>query len=139
MKGLVLDTGALIALERDQSRLRTLLEQVRDRHYELRTTAPVLTEFLGGSPRARRPAAEYVCSKVRVAVVDEGLARRAARLRQLALDGASRASPDAIDALVSTEAETEAVALIIDGDRADFDALADASGAITVFDLAEIA
>lgn len=101
----------------------------------LRTAAPVLVEFLGGSPRRLRAGAQYLSSFLEIGPVDEALARRAAALRQRALDLAPEADPSAIDALVATEAERADATLVIDGDRAGFDALAEASGVLQVRDL----
>lgn len=138
MRTFVLDTGALIALQRDRGRLRTLLELVTEYGYELRTSAPVLTEFLGGSPPRLRRAGDYVCARVRIGEVDETIARRAATLRQGAMKASPGTAPSAIDALVSTEAERHGGVLIIDGDRADHEALAGVARAYVLKDLAEI-
>ncbi len=139
MKTLVFDTGALVALERDHVRLVALLDTAIKRHMRLRTTAPVLTEFLGAAPRARRESATYASSHLRIGTVDEDLARRAAYLRQRALDRSTgRTRPSAIDALVVADAEAETGVVVFDGDRGDFAALADASGDLEIKELAEL-
>lgn len=99
------------------------------------TSAAALTEFLGGSPRELRSAGDWVASLFRIESVDEGLARRAATLMRGALDAAPAASPGPIDALVAAEAERRQGKVVIAGDRADFAALAAASGRFEVIDL----
>jgi hypothetical protein len=106
--------------------------------YELRTSAPVITEFLGGSPPALRVTGEYICARLRVSAVDEALARRAAALAQSAARGAPRSGPSAVDALVSAEAERAGGVLVIEGDRKDFEALAGASRAFELVELSEL-
>lgn len=134
----VLDTGALIALQRDLARFRALIRRAHEGERVLRTTAPVITEFLGGSPRGLRTAGEYVSSQLEVASVDHARARRGALLMQHALDAGGRAHPGAIDALVAAEAEASAALLVFDGDRAAFAALAEASGKIEPKALSEL-
>lgn len=114
------------------------MELAHTRGRKLRTVAPVLVEFLGGSPRRLRPGAQYVSSLLEIGAADETLARRAAALRQRALDLAPETDPSAIDALVATEAELADATLVIDGDRAGFDALAQASGTLEVRDLSAL-
>ena len=139
MRTLVLDTGALAAVQRDPVRFLALLDVAAERNLRLRTTAPVLTEFLGGSPRSLRARGAYVTSRLRVGAVDEHLARRAALLRQVALDqSAGRTEPSAIDALVVADAEVEGGLAVYDGDRADFEALVRASGEVEAKALTEL-
>ncbi len=135
---LVLDTGALIALQRDLGRLRALIRRAAEGDRELRTSSPVITEFVGGSPRALRRAAEYVSAHLEIAPVDEALARRAASLTQAARDAGPRAAPSAVDALVAAEAEERSGAVLFDGDRADFEALARASGELEIVALSDL-
>ena len=139
MTGLVLDTSALIGLQRDLRRLRVLIRIASEDERSLRTTAPAITEFLGGTRGGARPAAQYVASKLGISPVDDTLARRAAALMQGALDAGGRARPSAIDALVAAEAERTRDAVVFDGDRADFEALADASGDLDLKPLAALA
>lgn len=139
MVDLVLDTGALVALQRDQRRLRALVKLAQEESRILRTTAPVLTEFLGRSPRELRRAAAYVSSHLEASSVDETLARRAALLLRAVLDAGGRADPSAIDALVAAEAEDKTAAIVFEGDRADLIALAQASGVIELRELTELA
>lgn len=124
---LVLDSGALVALQRDRRRLVALVMIAREQGRALRTSAPVITEFLGHSPRQLRPDGEYVISRVTASGVSELLARRAATLIQKALDEGGRPRPSAIDAILAAEAEATEAALIFDGDQGDFEALASAS------------
>ena len=138
MRAYVLDTGALIALQRNRARLRDVLRASTELGYELRTSAPVVTEFLGGSPPALRAAGEYVCARLRVGPVDEALARRAAALTQSAARAAPRSRPSAVDALVAAEAERTAGVLVIEGDRKDFEALSDASRAFDLVELSDL-
>jgi predicted nucleic acid-binding protein len=134
----VLDTGVLIALQRDQRRLRALAKLAREEALALRCSAPVLVEFLGGARPGARAAAAYVSSHVTFGPVDGAVARRAASLRQVALDAGKRSRPSAIDALVAVEAERTGGLLLFDGDHADFAALASASGSIEIVDLADL-
>ena len=136
---LVLDTGALAALQRDRKRLLTFVDVSAEQGRKLRTTAPVVTEFLGHSPRRLRAAAEHVLSHFRVASVDGASARRAAALTHSVLDAGGRARPSAIDALVAAEAEATGAVLVFDGDRRDFEALAHASAGLEIRELAELA
>lgn len=134
----VLDTGALVALQRDRRLLRALLRAAYEHGISLRTSAPVLTEFLGGSPRRLRASADHLSSYLDVGPVDEALARRAAALQRASLDAGARRKPGAIDALVAAEAEANGSWLIIDGDRAAFQALSDASGAVELRELSQL-
>ncbi len=131
----VLDTGALVALQRDPRRFIALVMLAREESRALRTSAPVVTEFLGGSSRRLRPAGQYVISRISSSDVTESLARRAAVLIQGAVDEGGRARPSAIDALVAAEAEATDAALVFDGDEADFRALSRASGALEIQEL----
>lgn len=135
----VLDTGALIALQRDRTRLLALVELAREERARLRVPAPALTEFLGHSPPSLRAAAAYVSARLEISSTAEAHARRAAALIQAALDARGRADPSAIDGLVAAEAELREAALVYDGDRADLAALAQASGAIELTALEELA
>lgn len=134
----VLDTGALVALQRDRARLRALVRLAHEEGRVLRTSAPVLTEFLGRSPRRARLTGEYVVSRLTASSVDAPLARRAAALIQAVLDQGGRARPSAIDALVACEAEATAAGLVFDGDRRDFEALATASAGIDICELKDL-
>lgn len=134
----VLDTGALIALEHDRVMLAELIRAARLDERELRVVAPVVTEFLGGARPARRAMAGYVVSRLRIGDVNEALARRAADLMHGAQHAYARAVPGAIDALVAAYAETMRDLLVYDGDRADFEALAAASGRIDLKELREL-
>lgn len=138
MTAWVIDTGALVALQRERRRLLALLDAADARGLQLRAPAPVLTEFLGRSPRNLRRAADHVSSHLEVSTVGELLARRAAFLQRAAFDAGGRADPSAIDAIVAADAEAIGGWLIHDGDRADFEALADASGLIEVKQLREL-
>ena len=139
MRTLIFDTGALVALEQSRVRLLALMETAAVRRYRLRTTAPVLTEFLGAAPRASRESAPYTSSHFRIGSVNEERARRAAFLRQDALDkSVGKAKPSAIDALVVAEAEAEEGVVVFDGDRADFETLSQAAGTVEIKPLSEI-
>lgn len=134
----VLDTGALVALQRDRGRLLAVLDAAADVKLKLRAPAVVLTEFLGGSPRRLRPAADHVASYLEVDTVDEPLARRASVLLRRSLDSGGGGRPSAVDALVAAHAEALAGWLVYDGDRADFEALAAASGSIELRELQDV-
>jgi predicted nucleic acid-binding protein len=135
----VLDTGALVALQRDRPRLLALLEAADQLGLRLRAPAPILTEFLGRSPRSLRRAADHMASHLEIGTVDELLARRAAQLQRRALDAGGRGDPSAIDAIVAADAEAVEGWLIHDGDRLDLQALADASGSVELRQLRELA
>lgn len=135
---LLLDTGALVALQRDRRRFMALVKLAREEGRALRTSAPVITEFIGHSPRRLRPAADYVASRFTVSDVTGSLARRAAALIQGVLDAGGRARPSAIDALVAAEAEATSAGLVFDGDRRDFEGLAEASAQLEVRELADL-
>lgn len=134
----VVDTSALVALERDRGRMIRFLSEVKKQEGSLRTSAAALAEFLGGAPRERRAAAAWVSSALEIDPVDEDRARRAAALRQRAVDASPLADPSAIDALLASEAEHQEGVLVIDADRMDFSALAAASGAFTFAALADL-
>lgn len=134
----VLDTTALVALERDRTKALHVLKEIDVRGVALRIPAPVLTEFLGGARPERRAGATWIASALRVTPVDERQARRAALLQQRASDAAPRAHPSSIDALVAAEAERAEALLIVDGDAEDFSALAFVSGAFRVALLSEL-
>lgn len=136
---LVLDTGALVALEREPTRLRTFLRKASEENLRLRAPAPTLTEFLGSAPKERRRNADHVASHLTVDPVDEAAARRAASLTRRALDQDPAARPSAVDALGIARAEAIDGLLVFDGDRADFEALASASGTVGIQDLADLA
>lgn len=78
-------------------------------------------------------------SHLEVAPVDETLARRAAALRQRAIDATPASTPSATDALVAAEAERAGGTLVITGDRDDLAPLAAASGAFGLKALDEVA
>lgn len=134
----VLDTGALIELQRDGSLLRDVLEVATTQRARLITPAPTLVEFLGASPPALRAAADWIASHLQVSDVDEALARRGAAILRAAVDADPTCSPSAMDALVAAEAERRAADVVIRGDRADFEALASAIGRLRVIDLPEV-
>lgn len=134
----VLDTGALIALQRDRERLLALVKLAREEGRALRTSAPVLTEFLGHSRPERRLAGEYVSSRLSASDVSEQRARRAAALIQHARDVDPRARPSAVDALVAADAEATEAAVVFDGDRRDFESLANASGRLDLRELRDL-
>lgn len=138
MSVLVLDTGTLVALERGTARLRAFLQAASVRKAQLRVPASTLTEFLGHSPKQRRRQADYVASHLRIDPIDEALARRAGALTRRALDRGPKARPGAIDALGVAHAEALEGIFIFEGDRADFEALADASGSVEIVDLADL-
>lgn len=134
----VLDTGALVALERDARRLRAFLQAADTQNATLRTSAPTLAEFLGNAPAERRRQAEHVASYLEVDPSDEAMARRGAVLMREAMDKAPDSRPSAVDALGLVDAEALEGLLVYDGDRSDFEALAQASGSARIVALAEL-
>jgi predicted nucleic acid-binding protein len=134
----VLDTTVLVALQRQPHRLLALLDTATKREYEVHVPAAALTEFLGGSPPALRSAADYAASRVEIPPVTEPIARRAAALQRTAADRGARRLPGPIDAILAASAEVPGSVLVFDGDRVDFEALADASGRLVLKELREV-
>lgn len=90
------------------------------------------------SPPSRRGLASFVLSHLAVTNIDEALARRSAGLLQAVHDSKATARPSVVDGLVAAESERENVHLVFDGDRADFEALASASGRIDLVELRDL-
>jgi predicted nucleic acid-binding protein len=131
------DTGALIRLQRDRAALRDVLKAWSAEQVSLSASAVAITEFLGGSPRQQRGAADWIAFRFEISGITEPLARRGATLMRLSRDAsASPAGP--IDALVVAEAEARGATVVISGDRADFAALAAASGHVEMVDIEEL-
>ena len=119
MSALVLDAGALLALERNQratvARLRAAVRQ----HVDLRTTAIVLGQ-VWRNPEGRQARLARLLRAVEVRPVDEQMGRRAGVL--LARAGTS----DPIDATVVLVAESGD--RILTSDPADIQRLVAAAG-----------
>ncbi|MGO8995146.1 MAG: twitching motility protein PilT [Polyangiaceae bacterium] len=94
MKGITLDTGALLALERRRDRMVRVLHAARRASVPITVPSPVVTEWW----RGRSDAREHVLAFLRVDRVDEGLARTAGEALA-AITGAT-----AIDAIVMASA-----------------------------------
>jgi PIN domain-containing protein len=134
----VLDTGALVRFQRERRLLTALIAVAETDDLELVASATTLAEFLGASPRSARGAADWIASLLKPAAVDEVITRRAATLMRAARDAAPTASPGPIDALVAAEAERRAADVVIHGDRADFAALASASGRFRAIEIEDL-
>jgi len=73
--GLVLDTGALLALERGDARVRALLRRVLDRHMVLAVPAGVIAQSWRGGPRQARMARLLADPAVGIPALDDITAR----------------------------------------------------------------
>jgi predicted nucleic acid-binding protein len=95
LKGLTLDAGALIALERGDERMRALLQRVgSDRDTTLHVPAGVLAQVSRDLSRQARLARLLRDARMRVVPLDEQTARVAGMLLGL------RGGRDAVDASV---------------------------------------
>ncbi|WP_167145442.1 PIN domain-containing protein [Actinomyces sp. ZJ308] len=74
-KGLTLDTGALLALERGDSRVRALLRRALEADLPLSVPAGVVAQAWRGGPRQARVARLLSDPRVRVMSLDEMTAR----------------------------------------------------------------
>ena len=75
VKGLTLDTGALLALERGDSRVRALLRRAQERGLPLSVPAGVVAQAWRGGPRQARVARLLADPSVHVAPLDDMTAR----------------------------------------------------------------
>ena len=75
VKGLTLDTGALLALERGDSRVRALLRRTLERGLPLSVPAGVVAQAWRGGPRQTRVARLLADPSVHVAPLDDMTAR----------------------------------------------------------------
>ena len=73
--GLTLDTGALLALERGDSRVRALLRRALERGLPLSVPAGVVAQAWRGGPRQARVARLLADPSVHVAPLDDMTAR----------------------------------------------------------------
>lgn len=115
---LVLDSGAVTSLARQRSRLDALR---RRGAWPPEVPAVVLTEILTGDHGRNHSTSRFLRTCV-VRVVDEPLARSAARVR--AATGRA-GSISVVDALVAALAESVADAVVLTSDPGDLAALAD--------------
>ena len=74
-KGLTLDTGALLALERGDSRVRALLRRASETGLPLSVPAGVVAQAWRGGPRQARVARLLADPSVHVAPLDDMTAR----------------------------------------------------------------
>ena len=75
VKGLTLDTGALLALERGDSRVRALLRRAQERGLPLSIPTGVVAQAWRGGPRQARIARLLADPSVHVAPLDDMTAR----------------------------------------------------------------
>ena len=75
VKGLTLDTGALLALERGDLRVRALLRRALERGLPLSVPAGVVAQAWQGGPRQARVARLLADPSVHVAPLDDMTAR----------------------------------------------------------------
>ena len=74
-EGLTLDTGALIALERGDERVRALLRRAIEERLQLHVVAPVVAQAWRGGPRQARLARLLDAREVEVPPLDAVTAR----------------------------------------------------------------
>ena len=113
MSGLTLDTGALIAIERRDRRVRHLIDLAKARGERVTVPAPVVTEWWRGQ---RGPTAR-ILDAFDVEPIDEDLARRAGEALAKSVDG-----PSAIDAIVMASAASRGDH-VLTGDVSDLERL----------------
>ncbi|MGO1591874.1 MAG: PIN domain-containing protein [Ancrocorticia sp.] len=75
VEALTLDTGALLALERGDSKVRALLRRATERGIELSVPAGVVAQAWRGGPRQARVARLLADPSVRVVPLDDPTAR----------------------------------------------------------------
>ena len=73
--GLTLDTGALLAFERGDQRVRALLRRALEQGWELHVVAGVVAQTWQGGPRQARLARLLAATEVRVVALDDLVAR----------------------------------------------------------------
>lgn len=106
MSGLTLDTGALLALERGDARIRALLRRAVEHRMSLSVPAGVVAQAWRGGPRQARIARLLADPSVSVPALDELTARAVGLL--CARSGQS----DVIDAQVALTAHERATAVV---------------------------
>jgi len=119
----VLDAGALIALERDNRRLRATLHSALALHAEIVVPATALAQTWRGGPRSA-PLAKLV-GKSEVDLLDEG------RAKETGERIGSRGTSDVADAHVFCCA-LERQAVIVTSDPSDMEALAGANESLAL-------
>ncbi len=115
-RGLILDTGAVLAAMRRDRRVRAFLEIAQQEGVPLVIPPVVVTQIIRGGPRDAE--ANRLFHTADVPFVGERLARTAGRL--LAVSGLS----DAADAQLVAEAQRRAPATILTSDPIDIGRLA---------------
>jgi hypothetical protein len=116
---LILDSGALVAVDRGSREMQTLIESARDHGIKLRTSAVVVAE-VWRDPTSRQARLARLLRAVDVRAVDEESGRRAGIL----LGRASMSDPaDAIVVLLAEEGDT-----ILTSDVTDVSRLVRAAG-----------
>jgi len=80
MSGLTLDTGALIAIERNDRELMTLLKEARKENLEILIPAGVLAQAWRDGRRQSRIARFLSAPQIGIEVLDEFQAKRAGQL-----------------------------------------------------------
>lgn len=113
MKGLVLDAGALIAVDRGGQKIQTLLKTAKQHKFTAFVPANVVTQAWGDGTKQALLAKFLKEPWVRVVPVDEALARAAGLL--LGKSGGS----DAVDASVVVTAVKFGVTRIVTSDPGD--------------------
>lgn len=73
--GLTLDTGALLALERGESRMRALLRRAREHELAISVPAGVVAQAWRGGPRQARVARLLADPRVSIPQLDDVTAR----------------------------------------------------------------
>lgn len=123
--GLTLDTGALLALERGDPRVRALLRRALEAQRELAVPAGVVAQAWRGGPRQARVARLLADSVVRVPALDDLTARAVGLLC------GRTGCPDVVDVHVALHAR-EAGHAVVTSDPDDLRAVDDRLALIVV-------
>lgn len=118
-RSLIIDAGALIALARNDYRVRSYLIVAHERGVDVLVPPIVVTQTIRGAPQDALINRLLKSRGVAVPVVGEDLARQAGRL--LATSGLR----DAADAQIVAEAARSAPSTILTGDPGDLRRLAE--------------
>lgn len=116
VSGLTLDTGALIALERGDPRMRALLRRALEHDVEIAVPASVVAQAWRGGPRQARVARLLGDPAVSVVVLDDPMARA------IGLLCGRSGHPDIVDVHVVLHARERGQA-VVTSDPDDFSAI----------------
>ena len=120
---MTLDSGALLAVERGDTRVRGFIEAAMHRRWEIFVPTPVLTEVWRGGRRQREMA--LLLARCMLEPLDERLARQAGELM------GRTGTDDPVDAIVAQSAARRGD-VVLTSDPHDLQPLADDLGTIRV-------